>query len=42
MTSIQLAEWEFPDDLRMLISTPLSHAAAAFFIPVLQRAARST
>jgi len=37
MTQIQLAEWEFPDPLRMLIATPLSHAAAAFFIPVLQK-----
>jgi fatty-acyl-CoA synthase len=37
MTMIQMAEWEFPDDLRMLIATPLSHAAAAFFIPVLQK-----
>jgi fatty-acyl-CoA synthase len=37
MTQVQLAEWEFPDDLRMLIATPLSHAAAAFFIPVLQK-----
>jgi fatty-acyl-CoA synthase len=37
MTMIQAAEWEFPRDLRMLIATPLSHAAAAFFIPVLQK-----
>ena len=37
MTQIQLAEWEFPQQLRMLIATPLSHAAAAFFIPVLQK-----
>lgn len=37
MTMVQMAEWEFPDDLRMLIATPLSHAAAAFFIPVLQQ-----
>ena len=37
MTHIQMSEWEFPDDLRMLIATPLSHAAAAFFIPVLQK-----
>jgi fatty-acyl-CoA synthase len=37
MTQIQLAEWEFPQELRMLIATPLSHAAAAFFIPVLQK-----
>jgi fatty-acyl-CoA synthase len=37
MTQIQLAEWEFTQELRMLIATPLSHAAAAFFIPVLQK-----
>jgi len=37
MTQIQLTEWEFPEQLRMLIATPLSHAAAAFFIPVLQK-----
>lgn len=37
MTMTQMAEWEFPETLRMLIATPLSHAAAAFFVPVLQR-----
>ena len=37
MTMIQMSEWDFPDELRMLLATPLSHAAAAFFIPVLQR-----
>jgi fatty-acyl-CoA synthase len=37
MTQIQMAEWEFPDEVRMLMATPLSHAAAAFFIPVLQK-----
>jgi len=37
MTMIQMAEWEFPQELRMLICTPLSHAAAAFLVPVLQR-----
>lgn len=37
MSMIQMSEWEFPDPLRMLIATPLSHAAAAFFIPVLQK-----
>ena len=37
MTQIQMTEWEFPEELRMLIATPLSHAAAAFFIPVLQK-----
>ncbi len=37
MAMIQAAEWEFPEQLRMLITTPLSHAAAAFFVPVLQK-----
>ena len=37
MTSIQMAEWEWPDEPRFLILTPLSHAAAAFFVPVLLR-----
>lgn len=34
MTSIQLAEWEWPDSPRFLMCTPLSHAGAAFFSPV--------
>lgn len=33
MTAIQLAEWEWPDNPRFLMCTPLSHAGAAFFIP---------
>ncbi len=33
MTQIQLAEWEWPDDPRFLMCTPLSHAGAAFFVP---------
>lgn len=37
MAMIQAAEWEFPEELRMLMTTPLSHAAAAFFVPVLQK-----
>jgi len=37
LTMLQMAEWEFPEELRMLMCTPLSHAAAAFFVPVLQR-----
>jgi len=37
MSMVQMAEWEFPEELRMLIATPLSHAAAAFFVPVLQK-----
>ena len=35
MTQIQLAEWEWPEEVRFLICTPLSHAGAAFFIPTL-------
>ena len=35
MTQIQLNEWDWPDEPRFLISTPLSHAGAAFFIPTL-------
>jgi len=37
MTMIQMLEWEWPAELRMLIATPLSHAAGAFFIPTLQK-----
>jgi acyl-CoA synthetase (AMP-forming)/AMP-acid ligase II len=37
LTQIQLAEWEWPQDTRFLISTPLSHAGAAFFVPTLLR-----
>ena len=37
MTQIQMAEWEWPEDLRFLICTPLSHAGAAFIIPTLLR-----
>ena len=43
MTPIQLAEWEWPENPRFLMCTPLSHAGAAFFVPtVMSRAARST
>jgi fatty-acyl-CoA synthase len=37
MTNIQMIEWEWPDEIRHLICTPLSHAGAAFFVPVLLR-----
>jgi fatty-acyl-CoA synthase len=37
MTTIQMIEWEWPDEIRHLICTPLSHAGAAFFVPVLLR-----
>jgi len=37
MTAIQMSEWQWPDDVRYLVCTPLSHAGAAFFIPTLLR-----
>jgi fatty-acyl-CoA synthase len=37
MTMIQMLEWDWPEELRMMIATPLSHAAAAFFVPTLQK-----
>ncbi|MGI8493180.1 MAG: AMP-binding protein [Acidimicrobiales bacterium] len=37
MTTIQMAEWEWPAELRFLVCTPLSHAGAAFFLPTLLR-----
>lgn len=33
MTQVQLAEWEWPEEPRFLMCTPLSHAGAAFFVP---------
>ena len=35
MTWIQMAEWELPAELRMLVVTPLSHAALSLLAPVL-------
>ena len=35
MTWIQMAEWEFPAELRIAIATPLSHAALSLVAPVL-------
>lgn len=37
MTTIQMGEWQWPDETRFLICTPLSHAGAAFFVPTLLR-----
>ncbi len=37
MTWIQMAEWELPTELRMLVATPLSHAALSLLAPVLMR-----
>jgi len=33
MVLLELAEWEWPRDLRFLAATPVSHAAGAFLIP---------
>ena len=35
MTTIQLAEWEWPSYPKFLMCTPLSHAGAAFFVPTI-------
>ncbi|MEB4209783.1 fatty-acid--CoA ligase FadD8 [Mycobacterium sp. 94-17] len=33
MAQIQLAEWEWPENPKFLMITPLSHAGAAYFLP---------
>lgn len=35
MTWIQMSEWEFPDEIRVALPTPLSHAALSVVAPVL-------
>ena len=40
MTQIQLAEWEWPEAPTFLMCTPLSHAGAAFFAPVVAKGGR--
>src|SRR5439155_2465959 len=35
MTTVQLAEWEWPERPKFLMCTPLSHAGAAFFTPTI-------
>ncbi|MFD4369906.1 AMP-binding protein [Rhodococcus sp. NPDC058521] len=37
LNQIQMAEWQWPDQPRFLVCTPLSHAGAAFFVPTLLR-----
>ena len=37
MAQIMLAEWQWPDELRHLVCTPLSHAGASLVVPVLVR-----
>jgi fatty-acyl-CoA synthase len=40
MTTIQLAEWEWPEAPTFLLCTPLSHAGAAFFAPTVAKGGR--
>jgi len=35
LSAIQMSEWQWPQDVRFLVCAPLSHAAAAFTLPVL-------
>jgi fatty-acyl-CoA synthase len=37
MAQIMVTEWQWPDEVRHLVCTPLSHAGAAFFVPLLLR-----
>ncbi|WP_016692893.1 AMP-binding protein [Rhodococcus rhodochrous] len=37
LNQIQMAEWQWPEQPRFLVCTPLSHAGAAFFVPTLLR-----
>ncbi|MBL7498467.1 AMP-binding protein [Frankia sp. CNm7] len=37
LAQIQMLEWEWPAEIRFLLCTPLSHAAGAFWLPVLLR-----
>ncbi len=37
MAQIMVSEWQWPDDVRHLVCTPLSHAGASLFVPLLLR-----
>lgn len=37
LNHIQMSDWQFPERPRFLFCTPLTHAGAAFFLPVLMR-----
>jgi fatty-acyl-CoA synthase len=37
MTLMQLADWDWPQDIRYLALTPITHAAGAFILPTLLR-----
>ena len=34
MVQIMVSDWQWPDEVRHLVCTPLSHAGASFFVPV--------
>lgn len=40
MAQVMLAEWEWPTNPSFLMCTPLSHAGAAFFLPILVKGGR--
>jgi fatty-acyl-CoA synthase len=37
VVAIQMAEWEWPSQIRQLVCSPLSHAGSAMFLPTLLR-----
>jgi len=37
MAQIMVAEWQWPDEVRHLVCTPLSHAGSSMFVPLLLR-----
>jgi fatty-acyl-CoA synthase len=37
MAQIMVSEWQWPDEVRHLVCTPLSHAGSALFVPLLLR-----
>lgn len=37
VAQIQMAEWQWPDEMRFLVCSPLSHAGMAFVLPTLLR-----
>ncbi len=42
MTTVQLAEWEWPERPHFLMCTPLSHAGGAFFVPTVVKGGEMT
>ena len=37
MAQIMVSEWQWPDEVRHLVCTPLSHAGSSLFVPLLLR-----